>query len=71
MAYTWAFSAGLKHLEESFRLADVKDPEELRLKTLELWQKMFEHLLQTYETQLRGFQTAITQWTDLVSRGAA
>jgi arginyl-tRNA synthetase len=65
------FSAGLKHLEESFRLEEAKDPEELRLKTLELWQKTFEYLRQTYETQLRDFQTAITQWTDLVTRGAA
>jgi hypothetical protein len=65
------FSAGLKHLEDAFRLAEAKDLDELRLKTLEFWQKTFEHLRQTYETQLRDFQTAAAQWADLMTKGAA
>src|SRR5262249_36092870 len=33
------FKTGLKNLEDAFRLAEVKSPEELRAKTLELWHK--------------------------------
>jgi hypothetical protein len=65
------FSAGLKNLEDAFRLAEAKDPEELRLKTIELWHMTFEHLQKTFETQLCDFQTAINKWTDLMTKGAA
>jgi len=64
------FSAGLRSIEEAFRLAEAKDPQELRTKTIELWQKTFECLRQTYETSLRDFQAAVTKWTELV-KGAA
>jgi hypothetical protein len=65
------FSAGLKNIEETFHLAEVKDPEELRAKTIELWQKSFECLRQLYEAQLRDFQTTVVKWTELVMKGAA
>jgi hypothetical protein len=65
------YSAGLHHIEEAFRLAEAKDPDELRTKTVELWQKTFECLRQTYETQAREFQAAMTKWTDLMMKGAA
>jgi hypothetical protein len=50
------FSAGLRNIEESFRLAEAKNPEEFRAKTLELWSKSFDYLRQTAESQLREFQ---------------
>jgi hypothetical protein len=65
------FSAGLRNIEEAFRLAEAKDPQELRAKTIELWQKTFEVLRQTYENQLRDFQAAVAKWTELVMKGAA
>ena len=65
------FSTGLRNIEEAFRLAEAKDPQELRAKTVELWRKTFECLRQTYETQLRDFQAAVTKWTELVMKGAA
>jgi hypothetical protein len=65
------FSAGLRHIEEAFRLTEAKDPHELRTKTIELWQKTFECLRQTYEAQLRDFQAAVTRWTELVMKGGA
>src|SRR5262249_54300419 len=43
------FRAGLRNIEEAFRLAEAKDFEELRTKTLELWQKTFDALKKTYE----------------------
>jgi hypothetical protein len=60
------FSAGLKNIEEGFRLAEVKDPKELRTKTIEFWQKSIECMRQTYEAQIRDFQSAALKWTELV-----
>jgi hypothetical protein len=65
------FSAGLKNIEESFRLAEAKDPEEFRAKTLELWSKSFDYLRQTAEAQLREFQAAIEKWTEIVTKNEA
>jgi hypothetical protein len=65
------FSAGLRNIEEGFRVAQTKDPEELRAKTVELWQKTFDCLRQTYEAQTRDFQIAVGKWTELMTKGAA
>jgi len=65
------FKAGLKNIEEAFRLAEAKDPEELRARTTELWQKVFETLRQSSEAQLRDLQTFAGRWTELVTKGAA
>jgi hypothetical protein len=65
------FSAGLKQIEEAFRLTEAKDPEEMRARTVELWQKSFEALRKLYEAQVRDFQGAITKWTELYTKGAA
>src|SRR5262249_4602432 len=35
------FAAGLKQIEQAFKLAEVKDVDELRARTLELWQQTF------------------------------
>jgi hypothetical protein len=65
------FKAGLRYIEDAFRLAEAKDPEELRTRTTELWQKVFETLRQTSEAQLRDLQAFAARWTGLVTRGAA
>jgi hypothetical protein len=65
------FSAGLRNIEAAFHLAEAKDPEELRAKTVELWQKSFECLRQLYDAQVRDFQAAVAKWTELVMKGAA
>jgi hypothetical protein len=65
------FSAGLRNLEETFKLAETKDPEEFRAKTLELWNKTFDYLRQTAEAQLRDFQAAMEKWTEIVTKNAA
>jgi hypothetical protein len=64
------FSAGLKNIEEAFRLAENQKPEELRAKTIELWQKSIDCMRQTYEAQMRDFQAAVMKWTELVVKGA-
>jgi hypothetical protein len=65
------FKVGLESLEAAFRLADAKDAEELRVKTMELWQKSFECLRQVYEAQTRDFQNAITKWTEVMTKEVA
>jgi hypothetical protein len=65
------FKAGLRNIEEAFHLAEVKDPEELRAKTIELWQKTFECLRQASEAQLRDFQHAVGKWSELMTKGVA
>jgi hypothetical protein len=65
------FSAGLRNIEESFRLAEAKDPEEFRTKTLELWSKSFDYLRQTSEAQLREFQAAMEKWAEIVTKNEA
>ena len=65
------FKAGLKYIEDAFRLAESKDPAELRAKTIELWQKVFESLQQSYEAQVRDLQAVASRWTELVTKGAA
>jgi hypothetical protein len=65
------YAAGLRNIEEAFQLAEIKDLEELRTKTLELWQKSFEALREVYEAQVRDFQSAVGKWTELMTKGAA
>jgi hypothetical protein len=63
------FSAGLKNIEEAFRLAEAKEPKELRARTIELWQKSIDCMRQAYEAQMRDFQAAVAKWTELVLKG--
>jgi hypothetical protein len=65
------FSAGLKNIEETFHLSEVKDPEEFRTKMLELWRKSFDYIRQTSEAQLKDFQAAVEKWTELVTKNGA
>jgi hypothetical protein len=63
------FSAGLKNIEDAFRLAEAKEPTELRAKTIELWQKSIDCMRQTYEAQMRDLQAVVSKWTELVLKG--
>jgi hypothetical protein len=65
------FSAGLKTIEEAFALVGATNPEELRARTVELWQKSFECLRQLYDAQVRDFQGVVAKWTEMMSKGAA
>ncbi len=65
------FKAGLKNIEDAFKLAECKDPAELRAKTVELWQKVFETLHQAYEAQVRDLQALASRWTEMVTKGTA
>jgi hypothetical protein len=64
------FSAGMKNIEEAFRLGEIKDPEEMRARTIELWQKSFECFRKLFEAQLRDFQATMAKWTEPMMKEA-
>jgi hypothetical protein len=64
------FTAGLQVVEEACHLAEAKDPEELRTRTVELCHKAFDNQRQLYEAQIRDFHAVVARWTDLVLKGA-
>jgi hypothetical protein len=59
--------AGIKAIEEAFKVAEAKSPDDYRRLTEELWRKAFENLKNTTETQVRDFQAAIQKWFELVA----
>jgi hypothetical protein len=65
------FKAGLQNIDKAFQVGEAKTPEELRAKSLELWQKCFDNLGQVYEAQLRGLETAMAKWSELITKTAA
>jgi len=62
------FKIGMQNIEGTFQLGQAKDIEELRRKSIELWQTSFENLRRIYETQVSDFQSVMTTWTQAVSR---
>jgi hypothetical protein len=69
-AFAAQFQVGLKNIDEAFKLAQAKDPEELRTKTVELWQKVFETLRQAFEAQVRDMQSLAGRLTELARPAA-
>jgi hypothetical protein len=62
------FEAGLKNIEEVFRVIDVEDPEEFRKQVIELWRRSFESLRQYQEARLRELQAALGKWTEVMAK---
>jgi hypothetical protein len=59
------YAIGLKTIEQAFQVTQVKDPEELKAKTIELWQKIFETVRKGYELQARDFQTTVGKFAEV------
>jgi hypothetical protein len=64
------FKAGVENLEKAFQGGEVKTPEEMRAKTLELWQKCFEGMRQAWEAQIRDFQMVVARFTEMMTKAA-
>lgn len=65
------FRAGMKQLEEAFRLAEGAELDEVRSQCMELWRKSFRYLSEAQEAQLRQMQTAMSKWSELVSKNVS
>jgi hypothetical protein len=63
------FDAGLKIVEEACHLMEVKDTEEMRTKTIDVWQKTCDCMRQLYEAEMADVEAIISQWTELVTKG--
>lgn len=63
------FKAGMANLEKAFQIGEARTPEEIRVRSLELWQKCFETMRQSYEAQIREFQFATEKWLQIASAG--
>jgi hypothetical protein len=61
------FKVVQQNIEKAFQVGEAKTPEELRAKTIELWQKCFEAVRQASEAQLRDFQAAADKWFELMT----
>lgn len=65
------FDVGLQNIEKAFQLCEAKTGEELRTKTVELWQKCFHSLRQAFEIQMREYQAAMKKLAELTTKNAA
>jgi hypothetical protein len=65
------YTAGIRTIEEAFRLGEAKDPDQLRRLTEELWKQSFDCLKTVSEGQIKEFQAAVAAWFENLSKGAA
>jgi hypothetical protein len=62
------YRAGIKAIEEIFKVADAKSPEDYRRLTEELWRRGFESIKSSTESQIRDFHAAMQKWIELMAR---
>jgi len=65
------YRAGITAIEDAFRVAEAKDPEQFRKLTEELWRHSYECLKNLAESQMRDLQAVTQKWFELASQGAA
>jgi hypothetical protein len=65
------YRAGIRTIEDAFRVGEARDPEQFRKLTEELWRQSFECLRAVTEAQMRDLQSAMQQWCEVASQGAA
>src|SRR4051794_24745189 len=63
-----SYKAGIQAIEEVFRTADGKSPDDYRRTAEDLWRKLFEAFRTQYETQLQEFQKFTTMSFDMAQR---
>ena len=63
------YRAGIRTIEDAFRVGEAKDPAQFRKLTEELWRSSFDCLKTAMEAQLREFQAAAEKALEAVSKG--
>jgi hypothetical protein len=63
------YQAGVRTIEDAFRVLQAKDLEQFRKLTEELWRQSFNSLKTVVESQLRDFQAATAKGIEAVSKG--
>ena len=64
------YKAGIKTIDEAFKVGQAKDPEDFRKLTEELWKHSFEALKKVTEDQTKEFQGAMAKWFELATEAA-
>jgi hypothetical protein len=64
------YAAGIRTIEEAFRVGDAKDAAQFLRLTEEFWKHSFDCLKTLADDQLKGLQSATQKWLDAVSKGA-
>lgn len=62
------YQAALESLDAALNISDASTPEEFRRRSEQLVRKTLECVREVSESQIRGFQEAITKWTDLLAK---
>jgi hypothetical protein len=62
------YKAGVKTIEEAFKVGRAKDPAEYKRLTEELWRHSFESLKKLAEDQVRECQAASAKWYEAASK---
>jgi hypothetical protein len=65
------YRAGIRAIDDAFRVGEAKDPEQVRKLVEELWRHSYESLKSLAESQMRDHQTLTQKWFDVVSQGAS
>ena len=56
---------GFGTIEKLFQIAEAKDPEQVRTKMVEFWQKTFDDLRQVSQTQMHSLQNTVAKWAEV------
>jgi hypothetical protein len=62
------YQAALESLDAALNISDASTPEEFRRRSEQLCRKTLDCMREMTESQIRGFQEAITKWTDLFAK---
>jgi len=65
------YKAGIRTIEEAFKVGEAKDPEQFRRLTEELWKHSLECLKTVAEAQTRDVQAAMQKFYEVASKSAS
>ena len=65
------YKAGIRTIEDAFKVGEAKDPQQFRRLTEELWKQSFECLNTVVESQMRDVQAAMQKCYEVASKSAA
>jgi len=62
------YKAGIRAIEDAFRVTEAKTPDDYRRMAEDLWRKNFETLKGNAETQVRDFQKGVEKWFEMLPK---
>ncbi|REJ88491.1 MAG: hypothetical protein DWQ34_21960 [Planctomycetota bacterium] len=65
------YQAALESLDEALRVTESTNPEEFRKRTEQLCRKTLDCLREVSEAQMKEFQDAMNQWSELAAKAGS